>query len=54
MNISGLALVLIILLLLGAFGGLPAWGYHNYGYVPSGGLVLLLIVVIALAISGRL
>jgi len=30
----GLVLLIIVLVLL--FGGLPHWGYHSYGYGPSG------------------
>ena len=41
-----LLLVLVILALLGAA---PVWPYsHDWGYYPSGGLVVLLIVVILL------
>jgi hypothetical protein len=44
-------LVLLILLLLGA---LPVWPYaHNWGYFPSSGLGLLLVIVIILAVVGR-
>jgi hypothetical protein len=46
-------LVLIVLLLL-VFGGLPSWGYHNYGYAPSGIGGIILIVVLVLFLSGRL
>ena len=46
-------LVLIVLLLL-VFGGLPTWGYHNYGYAPSGIGSILLIVVVLLFLTGRL
>jgi hypothetical protein len=39
-------LVLLILLLVGAF---PAWPYsREWGYYPSGGIGLLLIVVLIL------
>ena len=39
-------LVLLILLLIGA---LPTWPYSSgWGYFPSGGLVLLIIVVLLL------
>jgi uncharacterized protein DUF3309 len=31
-----MSLLLLIVLLLLVFGGLPDWGYHNYGYAPSG------------------
>jgi hypothetical protein len=43
-------LVILVLLLLGAF---PTWGYsRNWGYGPSGLIGLLLIVVIILALTG--
>jgi hypothetical protein len=45
-------LVVLILLLLGA---LPTWPYSaSWGYYPSGGLGLVLLVVIVLALAGRL
>jgi hypothetical protein len=44
-------LVVVILLLLGA---LPTWPYSQaWGYYPSGGLGLLLIVLIIVALVGR-
>jgi hypothetical protein len=49
---STLLIVLLILLLLGA---LPTWPYsREWGYFPSGGLGLVLLVLIILALSGRL
>jgi hypothetical protein len=43
--------VILILLLLGA---LPTWPYSSgWGYYPSGGLGLLLLIVLILAFSGR-
>lgn len=45
-------IILLILLLLGAF---PRWGYNaNWGYGPSGIVGILLIVVIVLLLTGRL
>ncbi|HWZ75977.1 MAG TPA: DUF3309 family protein [Candidatus Sulfotelmatobacter sp.] len=45
-------LVVLILLLLGA---LPTWPYsRSWGYYPSGGLGLIVIVVIVLLLAGRL
>lgn len=38
-----LVIVLLVLLLL---GGLPTWGLHSYGYYPSGGAGLILVVVL--------
>ncbi len=41
-----LRLVLIILLVLFLLGALPSWPYSaHWGYYPSGGLGLLLIIV---------
>lgn len=49
---STILLVILILLLLGA---LPLWPYStNWGYFPSGGLGLILLIVIILAVTGRL
>jgi hypothetical protein len=43
-------LIIVILLLVGA---LPTWGYSSgWGYYPAGGLGLLLIVLIVLAVMG--
>jgi hypothetical protein len=48
---STLLLILLILLLLGA---LPAWPYsREWGYYPTGGLGLLVIVLLVLIIMGR-
>ena len=45
-------LLILILLLLGA---LPTWPYSTgWGYYPSGGLGLILLIVIILALMGRL
>lgn len=40
--------VLVILLLVGLFAGLPGAGvwHHNYGYYPSGGFGLLVLILI--------
>jgi hypothetical protein len=51
-TMSTILLVILILLLVGS---LPAWPYSSgWGYFPSGGLGLILIIVIILAVSGRL
>lgn len=45
-------LVVLILLLLGA---VPAWPYsRSWGYGPSGGLGLLVLIVILLVVFGRI
>jgi hypothetical protein len=49
---STILLVILILLLIGA---LPAWPYSSgWGYWPSGGLGLILLIVIILALAGHL
>ena len=49
-----MSLLLLIVLLVLVFGGLPNWGYHNYGYAPSGILGTVLIIVLILFLLGRL
>jgi hypothetical protein len=45
-------LIILIILLLGA---LPTWPYSTgWGYYPSGGLGLILLIVVILAVTGRL
>jgi hypothetical protein len=45
-------LIVLVLLLLGA---LPTWPYSaGWGYYPSGGLGLVVLVVVILAVMGRL
>ena len=44
-------LVVLILLLIGA---LPTWPYSaSWGYYPSGGLGLLLLILVIMALTGR-
>ena len=41
--------ILVILLILLLIGALPRWGHsRNWGYAPSGGLAIALVVVIIL------
>jgi hypothetical protein len=51
MSIGTILLIILVLLLIGA---LPAWPYSNsWGYYPSGGLGLVLIVLLLLVVTGR-
>ena len=44
--------IILILLLIGAF---PAWPYSSgWGYYPVGGIGLVLLILIILAVVGRL
>jgi hypothetical protein len=46
---------LFVLMIVLVIGSLPAWPYsRNWGYYPSGLVGLILMVLIVMAISGRL
>ncbi len=48
-----MGLVLLIVLVLLLFGGLPTWGHsRNWGYGPSGGLGMVLLIVVVLILLG--
>jgi hypothetical protein len=46
-------IVLLIILILLLLGALPPIGLHDYGWGPSGIVVVLLIVVLVLMLRGR-
>lgn len=47
-----IVLIVVILLLLGA---LPTWPHsRRWGYFPSGGLALILLILLLLMLTGRL
>lgn len=48
-------LLLIILLVLLVIGALPLWPYSaGWGYYPGGGLGIVLLILLVLALTGRL
>ena len=49
-----MSLLLLIVLVLLLVGGLPNWGYHSFGFAPSGIAGLVLIVVLIMFLTGRL
>ena len=50
-----LGTVLLIVLILLLLGAIPAWPYNrNWGYYPSGGLGLLVVILIILVLMGRI
>jgi hypothetical protein len=50
-----LGTILLVLLILMLFGALPTWPHsRNWGYAPSGGLGLLLVILIVLLLTGRI
>lgn len=47
--------VLLVILILLLIGALPLWPYSGgWGYYPSGGLGLLVVILIILLLMGRL
>jgi VIT1/CCC1 family predicted Fe2+/Mn2+ transporter len=47
--------ILIVILVLMLLGAIPAWPHsRNWGYRPVGGLGLILIIVLILALMGYL
>lgn len=42
-------MVLLVVLLVLLIAGLPQLGYHSYGYAPSGGLILLVLLLLVFA-----
>jgi hypothetical protein len=50
-----LSTILIVILILLLIGALPRWPYSSdWGYYPGGGLGLILIIVLILALTGRI
>jgi hypothetical protein len=50
-----LATALIVVVILMLVGALPRWGHsRNWGYFPSGGLGLILVILLILLLVGRL
>jgi hypothetical protein len=52
-NVMGTILLIVLILIL--IGALPTWPYSSgWGYYPSGGLGLIVIVLVVLLLMGRL
>jgi Protein of unknown function (DUF3309) len=46
--------ILLVILILMLLGAIPAWPYsRSWGYGPSGGLGLIVIVLLVLLLTGR-
>jgi hypothetical protein len=49
-----IGLVLIVILVLALVGALPRWSHsREWGYFPTGGLGLIIFIVVILVILGR-
>ena len=52
MSLGPILLIVLILLLVGAF---PTWPHSkSWGYGPSGGLGLLVVILLILVLTGRI
>jgi len=50
-----LGTILVVFLVLALFGALPQWPHsRQWGYSPSGGVGLVLLIVIVLVLLGRI
>ena len=50
-----LRLILLIILILAVLGSVPLWPYSaGWGYYPSGGLGLVVLIVVILLVMGRI
>lgn len=51
----GLGTILLIILILMLFGAIPTWPHSkNWGYGPSGGLGVVVIILVVLLVMGRI
>ena len=47
--------ILLVILILMLLGAVPAWPHsRSWGYGPSGGLGLIVIILLILVLTGRL
>ena len=50
-----LGTILVVFLILALLGALPRWSHsREWGYVPSGGVGLALLIVVILVLIGRI
>jgi hypothetical protein len=50
-----LGTILIVILILALIGALPRWSHsRNWGYFPTGGAGLILVIVVILLVLGRI
>jgi len=54
-RIMSLTTILLIVLIIALIGALPTWGHsRSWGYFPSGGLGLVVVVLLVLLLMGRI
>lgn len=50
-----MSLIVLILLIILLVGAIPVWPHStSWGYYPSGGLGLVLLIVVVLLLTGRI
>jgi hypothetical protein len=50
-----LGIILIVFLVLALFGALPRWPHsREWGYYPTGGVGLVLVIILVLVFVGRI
>jgi hypothetical protein len=50
-----LGTILLVILILALIGAIPSWPHsRNWGYGPSGGLGLVIVILLILLLTGRL
>jgi len=50
-----LGTILIVILILALVGALPRWSHSkSWGYYPTGGVGLVLLIIVVLVLLGRL
>jgi Protein of unknown function (DUF3309) len=50
-----MGLILLVILVLILIGSLPTWPYSSgWGYYPSGGLGLIVLILVILLLAGRI
>lgn len=50
-----LGTILLVILIMALLGVLPRWSHsRNWGYAPTGGVGLILVIVVILLILGRI
>ena len=52
-GIAMLLTILVVILIIALLGGLPTWGYsRSWGYGPSGGIGVILLILLVLWLLG--
>ncbi len=51
----GIGTILLVVLVLALLGVIPAWPHsRSWGYAPSGGISLVVVILLVLLLSGRI